>query len=52
MKRIKQRDTLHKTFVPQPRSGGFAIQKALKEENGDLKKENSKMQPKSIVIGR
>ena len=31
-----------KTFVPQPRSGGFAILKALKEENGDLKKEELK----------
>ena len=28
--------------MPQPRSGGFAILKALKEENGDLKKEELK----------
>ena len=31
-----------KKIVPQPRSGGFAILKALKEENGDLKKEELK----------
>ena len=42
MKRIKQRENTTKKFVPQPRSGGFAILKALKEENGDLKKEELK----------
>jgi hypothetical protein len=31
-----------KTLGPQPRSGGFAILKALKEENGDLKEEELK----------
>ena len=41
-KKNKAKGHTTQIFVPQPRSGGLAILKAMKEENGDLKKQELK----------